>query len=68
MGWSFRKSFKLGRFFRLNLSSRSGIGLSTGVKGARVSVNKNGINFYGGKGIFRFGKHLSFKKIFRLFK
>lgn len=68
MGWSFRKSFKLGKFLRLNLSSRSGIGLSSGVKGARVSVNKNGINLYGGKGIFRFRKHINFKKIFRLFR
>lgn len=72
MGWSFRKSFKLGRFLKLNLSSRNGIGLSSGIKGARVSVNKNGINFYGGRGIFRFRKHISFKKIsrkiFRLFK
>ena len=68
MGWSFRKSFKIGKFLKLNFSNRSGIGLSTGVKGARVSVNKNGINFYAGKGIFRVSKHLSFKKILRFFK
>ncbi|MCR1952686.1 DUF4236 domain-containing protein [Clostridium sp. DSM 100503] len=68
MGWSFRKSFKLGEFLKLNLSSKSGIGLSTGVKGARISFNKNGINFNGGKGIFRIRKYLSFKKIFRIFK
>lgn len=68
MGFSFRKSIKLGRFFRLNLSSRSGIGLSTGIKGARISFTKKGVNLHGGKGIFRISKHLSFKKIFKFFK
>lgn len=37
----FRKSIKVGKGTRINLS-RSGIGLSTGVKGARVSVNSKG--------------------------
>ena len=68
MGFSLRKSFKLGKNTRLNLSSNTGIGVSTGTKGARVSVNKNGIRFYGGKGILRFNKGISFKKIFKLFK
>lgn len=67
MGFSLRKSINLGKNIKVNLSSKSGIGLSSGVKGARVSVNKNGIRFYGGKGIFRFIKHVSFKKIFRFF-
>jgi hypothetical protein len=40
MGWSFRKSTSFGPF-RLNLSS-SGLGLSFGVKGARISMNKRG--------------------------
>lgn len=40
MGWSFRKSTSLGPF-RLNFS-RSGLGMSFGVKGARISVNKRG--------------------------
>jgi len=41
MGFRFRKSVKIGKNTRLNLS-KSGIGLSTGVKGARVSVNQKG--------------------------
>jgi hypothetical protein len=40
MGWSFRKSTSFGPF-RLNFS-RSGLGLSLGVKGARISVNNHG--------------------------
>lgn len=64
MGISLRKSFKLGKKSKVNLSTGGGVGVSTGVKGARVSVNKNGINFYGGKGIVRFTKRISFKKIF----
>ena len=68
MGISLRKSFKLGKKSKLNLSSSGGVGVSTGVKGARVSVNKNGINFYGGRGIIRFTKHISFKKIFGFLK
>lgn len=67
MGFSLRKSIKVGKNTRVNLSNKSGIGVSKGVKGARVSVNKNGIRFYAGKGILRFTKHLSFKKIFRFF-
>lgn len=65
MGFSLRKSIKVGKNTKVNLSSKSGIGVSSGVKGGRVSVNKNGIRFYGGKGIFRFTKYLSFKKILR---
>jgi len=68
VGFSLRKSFKVGKNTNLNLSSKSGVGLSTGRKGMRVSVNKNGIRFYGGKGIFRFTKCIRFKKIFRIFK
>lgn len=40
MGWSFRKSASFGPF-RLNLS-KSGIGASFGVKGARISMNSKG--------------------------
>jgi hypothetical protein len=40
MGFSFRKSFKIGAV-RVNVSNR-GIGASTGVKGARVGVNSAG--------------------------
>lgn len=41
MGWSFRKSFRIGPF-RLNLS-KSGAGVSTGVGGARISAGPRGI-------------------------
>ncbi|HZY79287.1 MAG TPA: DUF4236 domain-containing protein [Cyclobacteriaceae bacterium] len=40
MPWYFRKSFKLGAF-RINLS-KSGIGASVGIKGARVSAGPRG--------------------------
>ena len=68
MGFSWRKSIKLGEFFRLNLSSKSGIGLSFGVKNARASVNKNGVRLSSGKGGIRLTKYFSFKKIFNFFK
>lgn len=42
MGWQFRKSINLGKGFRLNIS-KSGIGLSGGVKGARVSVGPRSV-------------------------
>ena len=38
MGWYLRKSVKLG-LFRVNLS-KSGIGYSFGVKGARIGFNE----------------------------
>lgn len=41
MGWSFRKSLSLGGLFRLNLS-KGGVGVSVGVKGARVSLDPKG--------------------------
>lgn len=41
MGFRYRKSIKLGKGVRLNISKNS-IGLSAGVKGARVSVNSKG--------------------------
>ena len=40
MGFYFRKSKSFGPF-RLNLS-KSGVGVSTGVKGARLSIGPNG--------------------------
>lgn len=42
MGWRFRKSIRLGKGVRLNLS-KSGVGMSVGGKGFRVGVNKKGI-------------------------
>lgn len=42
MGLNFRKSISIGKHSRINLS-KSGIGFSTGVKGARVSVGPRGV-------------------------
>lgn len=47
MGVFFRKSIKLGKHTRLNLS-KSGIGISTGVKGARIGVNSKGKTYVSG--------------------
>ena len=55
MGFSLRKSFKVGKNSKVNLSTGGGVGFSTG---------KKGVNLYGGKGILLFTKHISFKKIF----
>jgi hypothetical protein len=41
MAFGFRKSISLGGGIRLNLS-KSGLGLSAGRKGARMSVNSSG--------------------------
>ncbi|PWX55347.1 DUF4236 domain-containing protein [Clostridium perfringens] len=68
MGFSLRKAFKVGKNSRINVSSSSGIGFSTGRKGARFSINKNGIGFYGSKGILKFSKRISFKKLFNIIK
>jgi hypothetical protein len=42
MGLNFRKSLSIGKLFRINFS-KGGIGVSAGVKGARVSLGKNGV-------------------------
>lgn len=49
MGFSFRKSVKLGKGVRLNLS-RSGVGVSYGVKGLRVSQSTRGTYLNAGSG------------------
>lgn len=41
MGWRMRKSIKLGKNTRLNLNKK-GFSVSTGAKGARVTVNNKG--------------------------
>lgn len=41
MGLNFRKSINLGNGFKLNIGKKS-VGISGGVKGARVSVNSSG--------------------------
>jgi hypothetical protein len=48
MGWYLRKSFGSGPF-RLNVS-KSGLGVSVGVRGARISVGPRGTYFHGGVG------------------
>lgn len=41
MGWRYRKSLNLGKYFRINFS-KSGIGWSTGFKGFRYTKKANG--------------------------
>jgi len=61
MGLFFRKSKKIG-LFRLN-ASKSGFGLSFGVKGCRFSLNQKGIQFNtGSKGAY-YRKSLSWNKL-----
>lgn len=48
MGWGFRKSFKFGPM-RLNFS-KSGIGVSAGVRGARISAGPRGTYLNVGRG------------------
>jgi len=61
MGLSYRKSIKLFGKTRLNFSKTGGIGISTGVKGARVSVNQQGIRTTIGKDGLQYRKSHSFK-------
>jgi hypothetical protein len=57
MGFSFRKSVKFGPL-RLNLS-KSGIGISAGVKGARISTGPRGTQLRVGRKGFQYQKTLS---------
>lgn len=41
MGLNFRKSINLGKGFKLNIGKKS-VGISGGVKGARISMNSSG--------------------------
>lgn len=63
MGLSFRKSVKLFGNTRLNFSKTGGIGISTGVKGARVSMNRQGIRTTVGKGGLQYRKQFGYKNI-----
>ena len=60
MGISFRKSYKIGKNTRVNVSEHGGVGISTGFKGLRFSKNKKGTRLtIGGDGILytkHFGK------------
>ncbi|MBY6996506.1 DUF4236 domain-containing protein [Clostridium botulinum] len=61
MGLSFRKSIKVGKNTRVNLSKTGGIGLSTGIKGARVSINRKGVRTQAGSNGVYYRKDYSFK-------
>ncbi len=62
MGWSLRRSFKLGPT-RLNLSSR-GIGTSIGVRGFRLGVSGSGRTYVrGGRGMLRYEKTLGSRSL-----
>lgn len=56
MGWSFRKSVKMGPI-RLNLS-KSGVGISAGIKGARISAGPRGTYITLSAGGFQYRKKL----------
>lgn len=58
MGWFIRKSFRLGRGIRINLSKR-GLGISGGVKGARISTGPRGTEIYGGRKGLYYRKRIS---------
>lgn len=58
MGLSFRKSIRLGKGVRLNLSKK-GIGVSGGVKGLRLSTGPRGTVLSAGAGGLRFQKTLT---------
>jgi len=58
MGWFLRKAFRFGPL-RFNLS-KSGVGISAGVKGARVGVDARGKGYVaGGRGGLYFRKRLA---------
>ena len=61
MGWHLRKSIKMGPV-RWNLS-RSGIGMSVGVKGLRVGTGPRGSYTAGGRGGFYFRQNLGHKHV-----
>lgn len=62
MGLSFRKSIKIGKLFNVNVG-KTGVGLSAGVKGARVSVNKDGVGGSVGANRVRYSKRKSFQSM-----
>lgn len=62
MGLSFRRSFRIGKNTRINVSEHGGIGISTGFKGLRISRNKRGTRVtLGGDGVL-YTKYLGKKK------
>lgn len=61
MGFSFRKSIKLGKNVGLNIS-KNGPSLSIGPKGAKVGISKRGVRTSVGAGGIRYSKNYSFKQ------
>lgn len=61
MGFGFRKSLKIAKGVRLNLS-KSGVGLSYGVKGFRISHNQRGTYLNAGGSGFYYRKKLDAKQ------
>ncbi len=60
MGFYFSKSFRFGPL-RLNLS-RAGFGVSIGVRGFRIGLNRFGIYLSISKGVLRYRTYLSGRK------
>ena len=58
MGLFFRKRIKLSKLLNLNLS-KSGFGFSFGVKGLRISENKNGVYLNAGRNGLYFRKKIT---------
>lgn len=56
MGWSYRRSLAFGPL-RVNVS-KSGVGVSAGVRGARISTGPRGTYIHVGKGGFRYSQRL----------
>src|SRR5262245_9125986 len=56
MGWYLRRSIKIGPF-RIN-ASKSGLGVSAGVKGARIRVSQRGTEVHGGRGGIYYRKRI----------
>ncbi|GKX65824.1 DUF4236 domain-containing protein [Inconstantimicrobium mannanitabidum] len=63
MGLSFRKSIKLTKNTRINLSKTGGIGISSGVKGARISANEQGIRATGTKDGLQYRKNVGYNDV-----
>lgn len=61
MGFSFRKSIKLGKNVRLNIG-KNGPSLSMGPKGAKVNISKRGVRTSVGAGGIRYSESYSFKQ------
>ena len=55
MGFSFRRSVKLGKYAKINFS-KSGTSLSFGPKGTKLNINKKGYRTTIGKGGFQYRK------------